>query len=302
MKKYIQLLVLPVLLLTLVVPNAAFAQTTYQSAAVQQQIAYLYSLVAQLQAQLLALQTAGQTNSVTSYLTIQTDGVSEASNDSVELDGRVVFVRDGDARVWFEYGVSTALNYSTESRDVNNGDKGDTISFSAIVPDLNTNQIYYYRAVAEGDDGRYAEGSIKSFKYTGDYSNNNNNNSNNDDTPDATTDDVDDVDESSAELNGDVDMNDFEDGLAFFVYGEDESDVEDVADEDTYGAIDENGNDLQKVLLSSGLDDDRSFTADIFGLDDNTEYFYRICVEYEDEDNDETLSCGDVENFETENN
>ncbi len=37
----------------------------------------------------------------------------------------------------------------------------------------------------------------------------------------------------------------------------------------------------------------------IVGLDDDTEYFFQICVEFEDDDDDETLECGGVEDFET---
>ncbi len=94
-------------------------------------------------------------------------------------------------------------------------------------------------------------------------------------------------------------MNDFEDGLAFFVYGQDEDMVEEVADEDTYEDIDEDGDDLQKFQLTSSLDGSRRFWSTRSGLDEDTEYFFRICVEYEDEDDDETLECGSVESFTT---
>ena len=294
MKKYIQWVVVPVLLFVMVAPQGAQAAAYVTSTANQQQIAYLYSIVAQLQAQLNALLAAGV---VTSYVGVQTDGV-DSNDDSVELSGRVTFKRDGDARVWFEYGLTNTLSYSTQSADIDNGDQNETTSFSMIVPDLDTNRSYYYRAVAEGEDGRYAEGSIRSFTYTG----NSSSNSSNDDVPQVNVDSADNVDENSAELSGAVDMNDYENGLAFMVYGEDESSIDDVEDDNQYSDVDENGDDLQKVLLSSSLDDDRDFTVDVSSLNDNTEYFFRMCVEYDDEDNDETLVCSSVKSFETDNN
>jgi hypothetical protein len=52
----------------------------------------------------------------------------------------------------------------------------------------------------------------------------------------------------------------------------------------------------------SGLDGIRTFWASISGLEDDSDYFFRICVEYEDEDNDTVLECGAVESFTTDEN
>ena len=124
-----------------------------------------------------------------------------------------------------------------------------------------------------------------------------------DDEPDVQTEDAEDIDDDRAELNGEVDMNDFRNGVVFFVYGEDEDQIEDVEDDfDSYSDVDEDGDDLQKVRVDSDLDGDESYSRDVTGLDDDTEYFFQICVEYEDEDDDETLECGGVEEFETDRN
>ena len=74
------------------------------------------------------------------------------------------------------------------------------------------------------------------------------------------------------------------------------------SDFSTYTEIDESGDDLQKVLVDSGLDnqDDYTFTAD--NLDDDTDHFFSMCVEYENEDDDQTIVCGDVEEFTTDTN
>lgn len=148
----------------------------------------------------------------------------------------------------------------------------------------------------------------KSKKYPYTYNSNytywydDNDDNDDEDVPEVMTDDAEDINRNGAELHGEIDMNDFENGVAFFVYGEDEGGIEDVEDEDSYNDVSSDGDDLQKVLLSSSFDDNRSFSARIYNLDADTEIFYRICVGYEDEDNDDTLACGDVESFETDNN
>jgi len=301
MKKIITWMIIPVLLLVLVIPKGAHAYTHphYQN---QAQINYLYTLIAQLQAQLNALTGVADGSIGTNYVSVQTKGVSANNREKIEFDGRVTFKRDGDARAWFEYGQTQAMSYSTVSIELSNRDDGDVVNYSISVPDLDTNRVYYYRAVAEGQDGRYAEGVVKSFRYEGRNDYNNNNNNRNDDTPDVTTDEADDIDTDSATLQGEVDMNDFEDGLAFFVFGEDEDQVDDASGENTYRDITNDGLDLRKVQVASSFDDNRSFELTVTGLNEDTEHFFRMCVQYEDEDNDETLTCGDVESFETDRN
>jgi type II secretory pathway pseudopilin PulG len=124
--------------------------------------------------------------------------------------------------------------------------------------------------------------------------------SSSDDEPDAETESARDVEDNTAELRGEVDMNDFNNGLVFFVYGEDEDQVEDIEDDyDEYSDIDEDGDDLQKFIVDRDLDDDESYRGDVFGLDEETDYYFQICVEYEDDDDDEVIVCGGVEDFET---
>ena len=118
--------------------------------------------------------------------------------------------------------------------------------------------------------------------------------------PDATTDPAQDVTEDSAELNGSVDMNDFNNGEVFFIYGEDEEQIKDVEDDfDTYSDIDEDGDNLQKVLVDADLDGSDDYAHDIDGLDPDTDYYFTICVGYEDEDNDDQIECGSVRDFTT---
>ena len=122
-----------------------------------------------------------------------------------------------------------------------------------------------------------------------------------DDAPDVKTLSARDVDEYSAELRGEVDMNDSRNGRVFFVYGEDRNDIEDVEDEDRYNDVDTNGEDIRKVLMDNDLDDEDDYGRYVYGLDDDTRIYFRLCVEYEDEDGDDRLECGDVEYFRTDN-
>ena len=165
-----------------------YKQNGYYYAPQDQQIAYLYSMIAQLQAELALLKsshagsypyTSGSNTATREISRIVTGGVDEDNNDSVVMDGEVTFARDTEARVWFEYGTNTNLSYSTESVEVN-GDRGDTEDFELTASDLDDNKTYYYRAVAEDTNGNYAEGVIKSFRFDGRSSNNNNDNNNDD--------------------------------------------------------------------------------------------------------------------------
>lgn len=193
MKKLILIIFLiPTLLLTLAQPANAASVNYYPSTNDQTQIAYLYSVVAQLQVQLNALlrqQTpvyypVATTYPNTSYnynynysngiSAVTTEGVSLQNNSAVELQGTVTFADSRSGRVWFEYGNSTFLNYSSQSVTVN-GYNNNSKSFTAVIPDLQNGSTYYYKAVGEDGNGRIVEGATKSFVYNGNnYYNNSN--------------------------------------------------------------------------------------------------------------------------------
>ena len=127
--------------------------------------------------------------------------------------------------------------------------------------------------------------------------------SSDDDEPEVETDSADNIEHNEAELRGSVDMMDFEDGEVFFVYGTDEDAIEDVEDDfDSYDDVDEDDDDLQKVRVDSSLDGDDDYEETVTGLDADTEYFFQICVGYEDEDDDEVIVCGGVDDFTTDEN
>lgn len=299
------------------------AQPTYypvqtQSAAQTeaQQVAYLQSVIASLQQQLQTLLAARPTyqfgyqyqnqlqpNVAPStyfppyYTGVEVRALSPTSidTDSATLRGEIRFRGVERVETYFEYDTSRAYRDRTTSRTVY-ADRDGVTEVDAEIDDIERGETYYYRLVAIDQTGQILRSSEQAFSIsTG------GNGGNGDDDPEATTDDARDIEEDEAEISGDVDMNDFEDGRVVFVYGQDEDEVEEAEDEDRYDDIDEQDEDLQKIVVDSSLDDSEDYDARITGLDDDTDYFFRICVEYEDDDDDEQLVCGDVEEFTTDN-
>lgn len=215
------------------------------------------------------------------------------NDDDITLNGTIDLNHAPYGYMWFEYGENNRLDSNTTRRQTSRSG-----SFSTTVRNLERNEAFSYRAVTESPSGVRDYGVTRYFYISG--SSNNRNNNNNDDEPDANTDGADDVDEDSAELNGDVDMNDFNNGVVFFVYGEDEDQIEDVErDYDSYSDVDTDGDDLRKVRVDTDLDGDDDYSRRVTSLDDDTRHYYQICVEYEDDDDDDVLECGGVEDFET---
>ena len=247
---------------------------------------YLQQLMEQLAAlQAQMIEMRGE-NSDVAVATLQ---VTDIEEDEATLNGSVRKL-DEDATVWFEYGETRDdLEDTTSEVSVDEDDEGDT--FEATITGLDEDTRYYFRAVIEDEDGDEHYGVLRAF-HTDDGGTD-------EDDPDVDTDDADDVTDDSAELNGSVDMNDFNNGYVFFIYGEDEDAVEDTEDEDDYSDIDEDGDDLQKEVVDADLDSDDTYVLDIDGLDSNTTYYFRIAVEYEDEDDDTVVVYGDVESFTT---
>lgn len=285
---------------------AANAQGYYQNYTPRTQeetIAYLQGVIAQLLAQLQVqgnyqsgvylgsgqVLGASYSNYYSSYEVEAGTGFVGYDDDEITLNGVVDLNGAPYAYVYFEYSEDDDdFDERTSKRRVTRDS-----NFYYTVDDLDSDEIFYYRAVSEDPSGHRDYGTTRYFYVSG-------SSYNDDDEPRAETDRAQDIDEDSAELNGEVDMNDFRNGVVFFVYGEDEDQIEDVErDYDSYSDVDEDGDDLQKVRVDSDLDGHDDYSERITGLDDDTEYFFQICVEYEDEDDDETLECGGVEDFET---
>ena len=267
-------------------PYQNYTYTTQYSGNAQQQ--YLLNYIAQLQQILAQLELLRDNNvnngfnpvrpSGNAAVDVETEDASDIDDDRARLNGEVDFNREDEATVYFLWGERRNDLDNQTTRVVLDEDDDDE-DFSQIITRLDEDETYYFRAVAEDERGRRDLGSIESFITDDDRR------GRDDDEPYVKTEEAEDVDEDSAELYGEVDMNDFRNGIAFFVYGEDEDQVEDVErDFDEYDDIDEDGDDLQKVFVEDDVDGDLEAWANIFGLDDDTDHYFAFCVEFEDED------------------
>lgn len=123
--------------------------------------------------------------------------------------------------------------------------------------------------------------------------------SNNNTIPQAETYSESSVTTDSARLRGRVRMNDIDDGKVFFVYGRDESDIQDIPSYfDTYGSINTSG--VNKVIVDNSNDTDawRNYSRNVTGLSTDKRYYYRMCVEFYRNGNDDIV-CGNIQDFRT---
>lgn len=248
----------------------------------------LEAYIKQLQDLLARLEAMQNGGSYTTTINVTTRNASNIDSDSATLRGTIDTKNNEDAEVYFEYGTSrNNLNKKTATEEYS----ADT-DFDSTVSNLSEGTTYYFRAVAKDQNGDKDYGSILSFNTTGNT---------NDVEPVATTKVATDIADDNAELNGAVDMNDFNNGRVFFVYGTDENAIDDVTVENEYADIYEDGDDLMKVEADVDLDGTSSYTVDVTNLDDNTTYYFRIGVEYENENSDQEIEFGSVRSFTTTN-
>ena len=268
------------------------------------QIANLESQILQLLAmleQLRDLQTQlGYTHNAStgnSAVDVTTRSATNIDDEDATLRGKVDFNNEDEATVYFQYGKTTTnLRYDTTHFVLDEDDDDET--FEHTITSLDDDTKYYYRAVAEDENSRRNFGSILTFT-----TDDNNGSNNNDDQPNVDANNATNVDEDSAKLHGSVDMNDFRNGIVFFVYGEDKNQVDDIEkDYVEYADIDEDGDDLQKVKVDSDLDEDEDYDYIANNLNEDERVYFSICVEYENDDDDQVLRCSSVKNFTTDRN
>lgn len=258
----------------------------YDIVSLEKRIAELLALIERLK----DVQSGGGSNQ--GDIRVSTQSATSIEEDSAALRARIDMNDENDGELFFEYGTTFSnLSKDSDTVSLDEDDDGDVLEIE--VSGLEDDTRYYYRAVVEDTHGDKRYGATLSF-VTDD------NGSSNTDVPTLRTQSAQSIDSDSADLRGEVDMNDFENGKVFFVYGEDESQIEDVeSDFDSYSAINEDGDDLRKVEVDTDVDGTESYTKNVSGLSDNESYYYAFCVEYDDRDNDETLICGSAKSFET---
>lgn len=273
-------------------PGVTQAQTYYvdttSTASLQAQINELYQILEALQAQLSSY-SPGNVYSP-GGVRVRTLNAANIGDTTASVYGRLDSRPAQSVQVQFEYGPTTAMRSRSLTGQVYDGQ----YRFRADLSGLQRDTRYYYRAVARTPFGARTFGDIQTFRTEDDQFDRFR------DRPDVETHTARDIEDDSAELRGEVDMNDFSDGMVFFVYGEDEDDIDDVDDDyDSYYDVDEDGDDLQKERVDSSLDGREDYEEEVDGLDEDTDYYFRLCVAYEDRDNDDVLRCGDTEDFTT---
>jgi hypothetical protein len=203
------------------------------------------------------------------YPNIITNDATNIEDDSAVLNGEVEDTgNDTVSSLKFRYGTSSNNLNSTvyASPSSTNSDGTD---FDYQLNNLDEDTTYYFKACGTNDAGEDC-GSVKSFSTDGE--------NNNDDNIEVTTLSAQNIEDDSATLRGDIIETNGEDVVRYFEYGEDEDDL----DETTY--------------LSGETDNEGDFSKTINGLDDDTTYYFRACIESQDS-NDE--DCGSVKSFST---
>jgi hypothetical protein len=226
---------------------------------------------------------------VNSELQIATQLATNIETNEAVLRGEVTDFNLSDyADVWFEYDTSRVdFDQRTDTERIMSDEDGD---FEQKITGLEENTTYYFRAVGEDDEEDLDYGMVFNFHTDSDQQ----------EDPDVTTLSAIDITEDSAVLRGSVDMNDFHNGRVFFVYGEDEDRIGEIADDlKTYEDIDEFGDGLQRIMIDVDLDDSDSYEEEISSLDEDTKHYFNLCVTYEENDNGDVIACGDIHSFTT---
>lgn len=225
----------------------------------------------------------------TALIQVQTSGARDIDDNRATLQGRVSFKKEAIAYVWFEYGDDKDDLYRKTTKETAYKVNGTTVT--RTIGRLDDEREYYYRIVGMDKNGEMSYGKVVTFKTRRNIVN---------EKPKVTTNRAQDIGVYSATLGGYVDMNDFRNGVAFLVYGEDRDEVASVAkDYHKYSHIRERGDSLQKALLDDDLDSYRSFSQTLSYLDINTRYYYAVGVEYENEDDDIGILMGSTQSFTT---
>lgn len=248
---------------------------------------------------------------------VETNKARDIEDNSAELQGEVDMNDYEHGVVFFVYGQDEDMIEDVEKDydeydDVKDDEEENDFEvirihqnfegkddFEEKVSGLREDEEYYFSLCVEyknpnnSYDRNIICGDLEDFETDGDYNTN-------DEEPRAESFSASNIEDNSAKLRGEVDMNDYDNGLVFFVYGEDENQIEDVKDDyDTYSDIDVDGDNLRKVILDDDLDGFEYYTEEVDDLDSNTDIYFTICVQYENDDNDDELECGNVKHFET---
>ena len=227
-------------------------------------------------------------NAMVRVSTTQASGVTD---DRAFMRGSIALRKSPFATVWFEYGRDKhELSYRTSKKYVTTEDGKN---FFELVPNLRDGTVYYYRAVSEDPLGKRSYGATYSFITRIDVK---------DERPTIVVEAPKNIGGFEATVTALLDMNDFEDGIAFMVYGEDATAVGTIAQKyATYKSIREDGDRLQKVLVDNSLDGVFYANQKILYLDPNTVHYVTFGLQYENAEGQDVLLMGKVQRFTTKN-
>ncbi len=202
--------------------------------------------------------------------TVSTRSATDVDEESAVLNGYVDANGGSNVRAWFEWDTDR-YDYDEQTDYVNYGSTNGT-DFDYYLDGLDSDETYYFRAVAQNSSGEKVYGGQKSF--TTDDDNNNNDN----EKPDVTTYRATEIETDSATLNGYVDTNG-DSTRRWFEW-------------------DTRSNSLRyetdKSIRSSSS---RNFEETIQDLDPNTTYYFRAAAE-----NSNGTDYGNTLSFRTGNN
>lgn len=222
---------------------------------------------------------------------VETSSASDVDEDRATLRGTVRLEGILYGYVWFEYGDTPEdLDRTTERIRVVPAQER-TRTQTAPIRNLTDATTYYVRIVGMDTAGVRNYGRVYTVTTRRDIEN---------ERPKVETDSVTDVGLHDATLHSTIDMNDFRDGIAFFVYGESYDELREIPTTYTrYSRIKDQGDDLQKILLDSDLDKKTSFTYTVENLDLDTIHYGAVGLEYENERGDRVLTLGWIRSFRT---
>jgi hypothetical protein len=286
-------------------PVTMYAQTssTYQPRTQLELIAYLYGVLTQLQAQLAAQQSGETPRTSTSYTTRNSPNPFYVNVISLAPTtvGRTVATLKAEVDkggseyldVWFEYGEGSRLNQKESVAQVKNTGRQ---SVSVKLDDLDSDTTYSFRIVVEDEDGHRQYGQTRTFTTIADaltqsFSG----------RPTAETEGATDIRSTGADIQGFISMNDYETGMAFFVYGANRSNVIAADEYDSYQDIPVSETMITKQSVNSSFTGRNTVKSGTYNLKPATRYYYRACVEYYEEDDktDPAIRCGEAESFTT---
>jgi|GEM_PF-1291028 len=204
---------------------------------------------------------------------VVTEDASGIEENSAILNGEVVSMGGDDQVSFLRFDYGTNANNLNSIVYAQDSSVSSPDNFHREITGLYEGTTYYFQACGTNSVGEDC-GSIKSF--TTDEDNNDNNN---DADLEVSTKSANGVNQNQATLRGEIIDTDGEDVVRYFEYGDDEDD-------------------LDFTLGIPGVtDNDGDFSATLFGLYPNTDYYFRACIEMVDSPYDE--DCGSVRDFRT---